>query len=360
MIIARGGLNLSRSGSLRRAIVRIGICLAAVVLTLGLAPSVASAAVSNAAANNQNMLQFMNAERAARGLAPLSRDPRLDALAQSWANKMAAARTMYHPGTPQAMSGAGYRSGAQNLAWHDNVLTGAWAHNFWMNSAPHRKNILDPAFTHTGIAMACNPSGGRYPYIFATVEFGGNSSPLSSTPSASPHVAGSQSSPGAGCDGAAAPPPAPPAPAPAPPPPPAPARVAAPVAKTAAQASPSATAARKASASPSAKASLSQKASPSQKPSPSSSVKPTVGASASPPVLAAGLAGSPSPPPVKVSPSGSRQQEIKPVAVADTEPTGSSSAPVIAVIAGLSGILLATRVASRRNKVRPKHSISRR
>ncbi|MEX0790596.1 MAG: CAP domain-containing protein, partial [Actinomycetota bacterium] len=162
MTIARGGLHRRRAGGVPRAL----FCLALMLLTVGLTPAVASAAVTNASANSQNMLQFMNAERKARGLPPLARDPRLDALAQSWANKMAAARTMYHPGTPQAMSGAGYRSGAQNLAWHDTVLTGAWAHNFWMNSSPHRKNILDPAFTHTGIAMACNPSGGRSPYVF--------------------------------------------------------------------------------------------------------------------------------------------------------------------------------------------------
>lgn len=345
MTSARGGTYLRRLHASRRATLRIGICFSAVLLTVGLVPSVASAAVSNAAVNTQNMLNFMNAERAARGLSPLSRDPRLDALAQSWANKMAAARSMYHPGTPQAMSGAGYRSGAQNLAWHDTTLTGAWAHNFWMNSSPHRKNILDPAFTHTGIAIACNPDGGRYPFIFATVEFGGNSSPSTSTPPASPHVAGSQSSPGAGCDGgSAAPPPAPPPPLPVAPPP---APVAAPavVAKPSAKPSASATAAKKASPSPFAKAS----ASPSAKPSPVPSMSPVP--------LAAAEAGSPSPP-VEPTPSA-EPQEIKPVTVADSERTGSSSGPLIALIAGLSGILLATRVASRRRRARPKHAISR-
>jgi hypothetical protein len=328
---------------------RIGICLAAVLLTVGLVPSVASAAVSNASVNNQNMLNFMNAERAARGLNPLSRDPRLDALAQSWANKMAAARSMYHPGTPQAMSGAGYRSGAQNLAWHDTTLTGAWAHNFWMNSSPHRKNILDPAFTHTGIAMACNPDGGRYPYIFATVEFGGNSSPSSSTPPVSPHVAGSQSSPGAGCDGgSAAPPPAPPAPPPvAPPPAPvaAPAAAAKPSAKPSIKPSASATAAKKPTPSPSAKASASPSAKHSATPS------------ASPVAVAAAEAGSPGPP---VDPTpGTEPQEIRPVNVADSERNANSSGALIALVAGLSGILLATRVASRRRRPRPKHAISR-
>lgn len=357
MTIARGGTNRRRLLVLRRFPSRIAVCVATVVLTLGLVPGVAPAAVTNAAANNQKMLEFMNAERAARGLSPLARDSRLDALAQSWANKMAAARSMYHPSPPQAMSGAGYRSGAQNLAWHDTVLTGAWAHNFWMNSAPHRKNILDPAFTHTGIAMACNPSGGRYPYVFATVEFGGNSTPLSSTPPASPHVAGSQSIAGAGCDGAATAPPAPPPPAPAPPPP---APVAAPVASMKAAAkpspskpapsksSPSASAAKSASPSPSAKAS----ASPKPKTSPSASAS----ASAAAP-LAVG-APSPGPTPLEASPAARQPQKLESVTVADSQ-NEPSSAPLVALIAGLSGILLMSRVASRRRRPRPKHAISR-
>ena len=344
MTIARGGINRRR----RLVLPRLAICFATVVLTLGLVPGVASAAVTNAAANNQKMLEFMNAERAARGLSPLSRDSRLDALAQSWANKMAAARTMYHPSPPQAMTGAGYRSGAQNLAWHDTVLTGAWAHNFWMNSAPHRKNILDPAFTHTGIAMACNPSGGSYPYVFATVEFGGNSTPLSSTPPASPHVAGSQSIAGAGCDGAASAPPAPPPPAPAPPPPApvaasvAPAKAA--VKPSPAKPSPSASAAKKASPSPSTKTSASASPTP----------KPSVTAAAP---LAAGAA-SPSPTPVEAAPVSQQPEKIDSVAVSDSQ-NESSSAPLIALIAGLSGILLMSRVASRRRRARPKHAISR-
>lgn len=348
----RGGFP----GRRRRLPLQLGVCLAAALLVLAFVPSVASAAVTNASTNSQKVLQFMNAERAARGLAPLSRDSRLDSLAQSWANKMAAARTMYHPGTPQAMSSAGYRSGAQNLAWHDDVLTAAWAHNFWMGSSPHRKNILDPAFTHTGVAFACNPSGGRWPYVFVTVEFGGSSAPLSSVPSASPRVAGSQSEPGAGCEGSQAAAPPPPAPAP-PPPPPAPVAPP-PVAAKSTPKAPATTPAagtKKASPSPSASARPSNKASPSAKPSASPS--PKASSSPFPPALPAGASPEPSrsaspaagPPPALDALASSRGR-------ADT-----SSAPLVALIAGLSGILLMTRVRVRRRRgAPPKHAISRR
>lgn len=345
MTIARGGINRRR----RRVLPRLAVCAATVVLTLGLVPGVASAAVTNAAANSQKMLEFMNAERAARGLSPLSRDSRLDALAQSWANKMAAARTMYHPSPPQAMTGAGYRSGAQNLAWHDTVLTGAWAHNFWMNSAPHRKNILDPAFTSTGIAMACNPSGGSYPYVFVTVEFGGNSTPLSSTPPVSPRVAGSQSIAGAGCDGTASAVPAPPPPATAPPPP----------APVAASVSPAGAAAKPSTAKPSPSPSATKKATPSPPARTPGSPAPKPSATAAAPLAAGAISTSPSPAPVEsAAPQSQQPEKIDSVAVSDSQ-SESSSAPLIALIAGLSGILLMSRVASRRRRARPKHAISR-
>lgn len=315
---------------------RLAICLAAAALSVAAIPTPASAAVTNASANNHKMLEFMNAERAARGLSPLSRDPRLDALAQSWADKMAAGRQMYHPNPPQAMRGAGYRSGAQNLAWHDTELTAAWAHNFWMNSAPHRTNILDPAFTHTGIAMACNPSGGRYPYVFATVEFGGNSTPLSSTPPASPHVAGSQSSPGAGCGSDAAPEPPPPAV----PPPAGPAPVAPPPAAAAASPEPRAVPSPAKTKTPSPAASRAP-TSPSPPPSAAAQVSP----SASPP----------GDPPVQPTPAG----DLDPLAASGPGDAKTRSGPVLALIAA-SVILVVNRLAALRRRSRPKHAITRR
>lgn len=355
MTSAREGGFPAGPAVLRRSASRAAICLVTALLTLSLLPTVASAAVTNAAHNNQKMFEFMNAERAARGLSPLSRDSRLDSLAQAWANKMAAERDMYHPGTPQAMTGAGYRSGGQNLAWHDTSLSASWAHNWWMNSGPHRRDILDPAFTHAGVALACNPSGGSRPYVMAVVEFGGNSSPLKSTPPSEPQVAGGNSGPAAGCGGSDSAPPAPPPPAPAPPPPPAP--VAPPPAAAAAKttAKPSASPAnKKASASPSAKASPSTKASFS--PAGSTTAKPKASESPSAvPIAAASISPSASESALSV-----QQAELDPMAAASADSAESRSGAILALVVGLSGILLMYRITSQRRRVPPKHAISRR
>jgi uncharacterized protein YkwD len=175
----------------------ITLLLAAVLhLTVPQAPAQAA---SQAAVNLQKMLEYNNAERSARGIRSLSRNSTLDAEAQRWAEKLAAEGRMYHSSSTYAL-GVGFRSGAENLAYHDYSLSASQAHNMWMNSASHRRNMLDPAFHAAGFGIACSTKSGRA-YAIAVVEFGGDSPPSRSTPSATPHVAGGQSMTGVGCSG---------------------------------------------------------------------------------------------------------------------------------------------------------------
>lgn len=107
---------------------------------------------------------------------------------------------MYHSPSYAGMS-VGYRSAAQNLVYQDNSLSAAQAHNMWMASGVHRKNILDPDFSNVGIAIACSAASGK-PYVMAVVEFGGDGSPSTSTPDRNPQVAGGAGNARAmSCDG---------------------------------------------------------------------------------------------------------------------------------------------------------------
>ena len=173
--------------------------MSAVVIAL-LGASGATGAASDAAYNNSKILEFMNAERQARGVRSVGRDAALDRKAQEWANKLAAEGRMYHSSCCAGMA-VGYRSGAQNLAYHDDSLSAAQAHNMWMASGVHRKNMLDPDFSNVGIAVACSDRSGRA-YVVAVVEFGGDGNPSSSTPPRNPQVAGgSGNSRAMSCDG---------------------------------------------------------------------------------------------------------------------------------------------------------------
>lgn len=208
--------------------------VAALVVPMGLVAVPAHASDADEIPfNTARILEFHNAERAARGIGPLSRDPRLDQHAQQLAEQLAARGVLEH--TPSYARTIGYPAGGQNLVYQGPAMNASQAHYLWMTSDNHRKNLLNPGFTHAGVGIACSRASGR-PYPVAVVDFGGQTlSP--SVPPQSPITVGANALSGHAlvCDGtsaAPAPQPPPPAPAPQPPPPapPAPVPAAAPVA----------------------------------------------------------------------------------------------------------------------------------
>jgi uncharacterized protein YkwD len=61
------------------------------------------------------------------------------------------------------MAGINFGACGENIfqakGYEDAVLT---AIHGWMRSRGHRRNILNPAFTHTGIGIAVSPDGAHY------------------------------------------------------------------------------------------------------------------------------------------------------------------------------------------------------
>lgn len=204
------------------------LCLAALLLPMSLVAVPAHASDADEIPfNTAKILEFHNAERAARGVGPLARDPRMDQHAQQLADSLAARGVLEH--TPSYARTIGYPAGGQNLVYRGPSMNASQANYLWMVSDNHRKNLLNPGFTHAGIGIACSRASGR-PYPVAVVDFGGNSlSPAAppQDPIAVPHDALQGHS--LVCDGSSGAAPAP-QPPPPPPPAPAPAPVAAPVA----------------------------------------------------------------------------------------------------------------------------------
>lgn len=165
----------------------LGLLLALVVASPAHA---AGADPANLAFNQDKILEFVNAERAARGVAPVSRDPALDEKAGQWAQELAAARRGSHSPSLPALS-AGYQSGAENLAWGP-TLNAAQAHILWMTSDDDRRSMLDPAHSHAGVGISCSTASGRQ-FVVAVLELGGNGAPLDETPPAAPRTAGNES-----------------------------------------------------------------------------------------------------------------------------------------------------------------------
>lgn len=118
----------------------------------------------------QKLLDLTNKARIDQGLQPLHWDPALAAAAQAHAQKMFDQHSLSHqlPGEPDlqtraAQAGTHFRVIAENVAMGNGA---EGAQKEWMNSPPHRANILDPKLTDIGIGVVEHAG-----YWYAVVDF---------------------------------------------------------------------------------------------------------------------------------------------------------------------------------------------
>jgi len=174
------------------------------------------------------ILDATNAARADAGLAPLTEDPDLDAVAQACSDTQAGDDTMAHCTDAFDAYPAGWTSAAENVASGQTVEEVVAA---WLASPGHRANILDPAATHLGIGFAVSADGSTYftqnfaayppgtrPVTPPPADEPAPAEPAPEEPAtpAEPGSPAAPAAPAAPADPAVAPAPAEPAPAPAP------------------------------------------------------------------------------------------------------------------------------------------------
>ena len=111
--------------------------------------------------------RLVNVEREKVGCTALAADTRLQAAAQKHSDLQAAQNTMSHrlPGEADLgdrITAEGYRWGgiAENVA--AGYTTAASVMNGWMNSAPHKANILECDYKHLGVGVAKATNGTLY------------------------------------------------------------------------------------------------------------------------------------------------------------------------------------------------------
>ncbi len=105
----------------------------------------------------QQVMELANADRAQHGLAPLKWDPALAQAAAEHAQLMAQQQALSHQfaGEPDLVArggaaGAHFRSIAENVAVAPNPEA---LNQEWMNSTPHRANILNPTMNGIGVGV---------------------------------------------------------------------------------------------------------------------------------------------------------------------------------------------------------------
>jgi uncharacterized protein YkwD len=106
----------------------------------------------------QILFDAANRERVAQKLHPLRWDNSLANAASQHAQRMAQQNILSHqlPGEEDFKARA-LRAGARFSSLAENIAEGLDApaiHNMWMDSPPHRENILDPKLDSIGIAVA--------------------------------------------------------------------------------------------------------------------------------------------------------------------------------------------------------------
>lgn len=106
--------------------------------------------------------------REAQGLSVLSADSRLEQAALQQAHYMAGSGKMNHTtgfgkGFSARVKSNGIRgAAAENIA--EGRMDATRAIDMWMNSPPHRRNMLDARFTRFGLAWASRPDRPEWRY----------------------------------------------------------------------------------------------------------------------------------------------------------------------------------------------------
>ncbi|MGR3593104.1 MAG: CAP domain-containing protein [Limimaricola soesokkakensis] len=122
----------------------------------------------------QNVLKLVNARREARGLQPVSLASQLNRAAQRHSCDMGRANTLSHTGTDgSGVMERAQRTGYQPCLIAENVAAGHQSARDvvrgWMQSPPHRQNLLRPDIRHLGIGFASPQNGGspHWTQVFA-------------------------------------------------------------------------------------------------------------------------------------------------------------------------------------------------
>jgi uncharacterized protein YkwD len=129
---------------------------------------------SDAEVSREALFTEINQQRAKQKVATLKRNAKLDEAAQKHVENLARQDKLGDKGNPHVLDGksavdrikaAGYNAAGygENIALQMDVKnpkkTVAAAVAFWMTSDGHRRNILEPMFTETGVGAARSKSG---------------------------------------------------------------------------------------------------------------------------------------------------------------------------------------------------------
>ena len=115
------------------------------------------------------IIDAMNGDRAANGLGALCGNGQLAGFAQDWANWMAQNGSLTHQDLNRILAATTFNTIAENILDGAASLTPGQMESAWMQSPPHRENILNGTYRAAGVGIAYSPDG----RVWVAVDFGG-------------------------------------------------------------------------------------------------------------------------------------------------------------------------------------------
>ena len=115
------------------------------------------------------IIEAMNGDRAANGLGALCGNGQLGGFAQDWANWMAQHGLLTHQDLNRILAATTFNTIAENILDGAASLTPGQMESAWMQSPPHRENILNGTYRAAGVGIAYSPDG----RVWVAVDFGG-------------------------------------------------------------------------------------------------------------------------------------------------------------------------------------------
>jgi uncharacterized protein YkwD len=129
-------------------------------LTLTAVSYLLSAPPAFAETSEDTLFSLINQERAKAGVAPLTRNAKLDELASEWAARMAAKNSQFHRElTKSLLNENGWKNLSENI--YGPVVDGSPRAilQAWLDSSGHRGNLLRESSTLGGVGIARTKSG---------------------------------------------------------------------------------------------------------------------------------------------------------------------------------------------------------
>ena len=115
------------------------------------------------------VIDAMNGDRAANGVGALCGNGQLAGFAQDWANWMAQNGSLTHQDLNRILAATTYNTIAENILDGAATLSPDQMESAWMQSPPHRENILNGTYRAAGVGIAYSPDG----RVWVAVDFGG-------------------------------------------------------------------------------------------------------------------------------------------------------------------------------------------